>query len=167
MELDRVSAEILRTVIGNEPEQKPEPRKKDEPGAADHWTPPILLERGVYLQRMAAAGKGEAGETLKQFPRHKAMLSFRSRSGEPEVHKEFADLFIVLSGSATLVTGGTVVNAREVKPGEIRGESIEGGTPLDLCQHDVVHVPAGTPHQFLVSGEKTVLCMVMKIQESD
>ena len=155
MELDRVSAQILRAVIGNEPD------------AADHWTPPILLERGVYLHRMAAAGSGEAGETLKEYPRHKSMLSFRSRNGEVEVHKEFADLFIVLSGAATLITGGTVVNAREIKPGEIRGDSIEGGNPLDLRQHDVVHIPAGTPHQFLVSGEKTVLCLVMKIQESD
>ncbi len=167
MELDRVSAEILRTVIGNEPEPKPEPKKKDEPGAADHWTPPVLLERGVYLRKLAQAGKGEAGETLKEFPRHKAMLSFRSRSGQPEVHKEFADLFLVLSGGVTLVTGGTIVNAREVKPGEIRGDSIEGGKVNELRQHDVIHVPAGTPHQFLVSGEKTVLCMVMKIRESD
>jgi mannose-6-phosphate isomerase-like protein (cupin superfamily) len=167
MELDRVSAEILRAVIGNEPEPAPVRTRKDEPGSADHWTPPVLLERGAYLRKLAQAGSGEAGETLKQYPRHCAMLSFRGRNGEVEVHKEFADLFVVLSGSASLVTGGTVVNAREIKPGEIRGDSIEGGKVQELRQHDVIHVPAGTPHQFLVSGEKTVLSLVMKIQESD
>ena len=167
MELDRVSAQILRAVIGNEPDTRPVRQKKDEPDSADHWMPPVLLERGAYLRKMAQAGSGEASETLKEYPRHRAMLSFRSRNGEVEVHKEFADLFLVLSGAARLVTGGTVVNAREVKPGETRGDSIEGGKVLELRQHDVIHVPAGTPHQFLVSGEKTVLCLVMKIQESE
>jgi mannose-6-phosphate isomerase-like protein (cupin superfamily) len=94
------------------------------------------------------------------------MLSFRSRDGDAEVHQNFADLFFVLAGTATLVTGGTVIRARTVEPGEMRGDSIESGTRQELKAGDVAHVPAGLPHQMLVAGEKTVTYFVVKVQES-
>lgn len=133
----------------------------------DHWAPHILLERAAFLRKMAKAGNGSAGETLREYPRHKAMLSFRGRSGEVEVHEKFADLFLVLSGEATLVAGGKVAGARTVAPGEMRGEAIEDGTRQELKPGDVAHVPAGTPHQMLLAGDKTFTCFVLKIQEAD
>ena len=145
---------------------EPAPRAQGPKGPVDHWSPAVLLERGAYLRKMAKLGDGSASETLKEYPQHAAMLSFRSRSGEAEVHERFADLFVVLAGAATLLTGGTVAEARVVAPGETRGTSIEGGTPQSLRQGDVAHVPAGTPHQMLLKGEDTVTCLVMKMQES-
>lgn len=165
MENNKVSAQILRNAIGDEPAPKPTSNKQGEPGSADHWTPAILLERGAYLRQMASAGKGEAGETLREYPQHRVILSFRSCNGEVEVHERFADLFLVLSGTATLVTGGTVVGARLIAPGETRGDSIEGGHAQDLREGELIHVPAGTPHQFLVSSDKTITSLVLKIQE--
>lgn len=166
MEIDKISAQILRAVVGDEPALRPSPEKQSEPGA-DHWTHSVLLERGAYLRKLARAGDGQASETIREYPRHRAMLSFRSRNGEVEVHERFADLFCVLSGAATLVTGGSVVGARQVGPGETRGDSIEGGRQQELRPGDVAYVPPGTPHQFLVSSDKTVTCFVLKIQESD
>jgi mannose-6-phosphate isomerase-like protein (cupin superfamily) len=142
----------------------PAPQKPKSPW--DHWTHAILLERAAYLRKMAKHGDGSASETLREYPQHLAMLSFRSRSGEVEVHERFADLFVVISGAATLLTGGTVTGARSVAPGETRGASIEGGTPQHLRPGDVAHVPAGTPHQMLLKGEDTITCLVMKVQES-
>lgn len=133
----------------------------------DHWAPHILLERAVYLRKMAKAGNGSAGETLREYPRHKTALSFRSRSGEVEVHEKFADLFYVLAGETTLVTGGKVAAARSIAPGETRGDAIEEGTRQELKAGDVVHVPAGTPHQMLLAGDKTVTYFILKIQETD
>lgn len=141
--------------------------RRQRRGPMDHWAPQILLERAAYLRKMARAADGSASETLREYPRHAAMLSFRSRSGEVEVHGKFADLFCVLSGTATLVTGGSVIGARTVAPGETRGDTIEGGSRQELRAGDVAHVPAGTPHQMLLAGEKTVTCFVLKIQESD
>ena len=164
MEIDRVSAQILRAVLGDEP--APKTKKPHRPGSADHWTPAILLERGTYLRQMARAGSGEASETLREYSQHRVMLSFRSRDGEVEVHEKFADLFVVLSGAATLVTGGTVEGARTVAAGEIRGDSIVGGHAQELRQGELIHVPAGTPHQFLVSGDKSITSLVVKIQEA-
>lgn len=158
--MERIPQDILRAVMGEEPE--PLTKKRHDP--AQHWTPAVLLERAAYLRKLARAGNGSASETIGEYPQHKAMLSFRARSGEVEVHDEWADLFVVLAGMAALVVGGTVVEARVIAPGETRGDSIEGGIRQELRAGDVVHVPAGTPHQFLLAGDKTVTSLVMKIR---
>jgi mannose-6-phosphate isomerase-like protein (cupin superfamily) len=152
---------ILRDVNLNEVS----PKASSTKNTVDHWSPAVLLERAAYLRKLAKHGDGSASETLKEYPQHCAMLSFRSRDGEVEVHEKFADLFCVLAGKATLVTGGTVNGARMTAPGETRGASIEGGTRQTLRAGDVAHVPAGTPHQMFVKSEETVTCLVMKVQE--
>jgi mannose-6-phosphate isomerase-like protein (cupin superfamily) len=159
--MERIEKAILRDVDLDE--VAPKARAPKNP--VDHWSPAILLERAAYLRKMAKHGDGSASETLKEYPQHFAMLSFRSRSGEVEVHERFADLFCVLAGSATLLTGGVVEDARVIGPGETRGKSIEGGTKQKLRAGDVAHVPAGTPHQMLLAGDETFTSLVMKVQE--
>lgn len=167
MEIDKISAQILRAAVGDEPAPKPARHKQIDPADADHWTQPILLERAAYLRQLARAGDGQASETLREYPRHRVMLSFRSRNGDVEVHEHWADLFLVLSGAAMLVTGGAVVGARLIAPGETRGNSIDGGHSQELHPGEIIHVPAGTPHQFLVSSDKTITSLVLKMQESE
>ena len=161
MAMDRLEKALLKDV--NLDDAGPEPCRQES--AADHWPPAVLLERAAYLKKLAKAGEGSASETLKEYPQHSTMLSFRSRDGEAEVHERFADLFCVLAGKATLVTGGVVAGARTVAPGETRGVSIEGGTRQTLRAGDFAHVPAGTPHQMLVRHEDTFTALVMKVQE--
>jgi mannose-6-phosphate isomerase-like protein (cupin superfamily) len=166
--MDRLSREILKDVLLDEITPKPRrPRNPAAPQPVDHWSTPVLIERAAVLRKMAKLGNGSASETLKEYPRHAAMLSFRARSGEAEVHEKFADVFYVLTGQATLVTGGTVTGARVVSPGETRGDGLEDGTRQELRPGDVAHVPAGTPHQMLLAGDKTVTSLVVKIQEVD
>jgi mannose-6-phosphate isomerase-like protein (cupin superfamily) len=160
--MERIPENILRAVMGEEPEP---PKKKKRNDPAQHWTPAVLLERVAYLRKLARAGDGQASETIGEYPQHKAMLSFRSRSGEAEVHDEWADLFVVLAGAATMVVGGTVVGARQIAPGETRGEAIEGGVQQEMRAGDVLHVPAKTPHRVLLSGDKTIASLVIKIRE--
>lgn len=74
--------------------------------------------------------------------------SRREKAGVAEVHTLDADVIHVLEGSATLVTGGTVDDAKEVEPHEIRGTSIRGGETRQIATGDVVVVPAGIPHWF-------------------
>ncbi len=163
--MDKLSMEVLKELLPEEREIiAPKPKLRGP--RADHYTPAILLERAAYLRKMAKHGDGSAGETLKEYPQHCTMLSFRSRSGEAEVHERFADVFYVLEGHATLVTGGTVVGARTVSPGEMRGEAVEGGARQELRAGDVAHVPAGLPHQMLVPADKTFTAFVIKIQET-
>jgi len=169
--MDKIKNQILKELLPAEKDIAP-PAASARPGGKkpalhlDHWTSAVLLERAAYLHKMATQGDGSAGETLKEYPLHCAMLSFRSRDGEAEVHENFADVFYVLEGRATLVTGGTVAGARLTKPGETRGTSIEGGVRQELRAGDVAHVPAGLSHQMLVAGEQTVTCLVLKVQEN-
>lgn len=74
--------------------------------------------------------------------------SRREKPGLAEVHSKDADVIHVVSGTATFVTGGTVVDPREVAQDEVRGSSIQDGQTLQLAKGDVVVVPAGTPHWF-------------------
>jgi len=168
--MDLFSKEILKELLPAEKEILPLPtgarRRKDAPPHADHWSAAILLERAAYLRKLAKHSDGQASETLKEYPNHATMLSFRGRDGVAELHENFADLFVVLDGRATLVTGGTVVGAETIGPGEIRGASIEGGTRQELRAGDVAHVPAGVPHQMLVPGDKTFASFVVKIREN-
>jgi quercetin dioxygenase-like cupin family protein len=165
--MDIFSKEILRELLPAEKEiVPPAATPRVRPGAVDHWSRAVLLERGAYLRKLAKLSDGSASETLKDYPQHCTMLSFRSRSGEAEVHANFADVFYVLEGRATLATGGTVVGARTVAPGEMRGERVEGGARQELRAGDVAHVPAGEPHQMLLAGDGTVTCLVVKIQET-
>jgi mannose-6-phosphate isomerase-like protein (cupin superfamily) len=139
---------------------------KEIAGHSDHWSPAVLLERATTLRELARQGDGAASETLREYPGHCAMLLFRSRDGAAEVHENFADVFYVLDGHATLVTGGAVAGAASIGPGEIRGSSVEGGRRQELRAGDVAHVPADLPHQMLVRGEQTLTCLVMKVREN-
>jgi mannose-6-phosphate isomerase-like protein (cupin superfamily) len=169
--MDKIKNQILKELLPAEKDVAPPAARAQAGGKkptlhSDHWSAAVLLERAAYLHKLAKQGDGSASETLKEYPRHCAMLSFRSRDGEAEIHENFADVFYVLDGRATLVTGGTVAGARLIKPGETRGNSIEGGARQELRAGDVAHVPAGLPHQMLVAGEQTVTCLVMKVQEN-
>ena len=74
--------------------------------------------------------------------------SRRENPGMAEIHYKDADIVFVLDGSATLVTGGTAVNAKHIAAGEVRGERIDGGEARQLAKGDVIIVPAGVPHWF-------------------
>lgn len=168
--MEPIDQKILRELLPVEKEvplpAKSKRRQKDEPPEADHWPHAILLERAAYLRKLARYSEGSASETVKEYPQHCTMLSFRGRSGIAELHENFADIFIVLEGRATLITGGNVVGSQSVGPGEIRGASVEGGSRMELRPGDIAHVPAGVPHQMLVAGDKTFAAFVVKVRET-
>ena len=132
----------------------------------DHWPLVILLERAAYLRKLVALGDGTARETLKEYPQHSTMLCVRSRSSNVELHANVAVMFHVLDGRATLATGGVVDCAEPIVPGRIHGASIDWGTRYELRAGDVIHIPPGERHQILVTGERTVAYLAVKIQET-
>lgn len=133
----------------------------------DVWSRAQLLERAQHLRQLAAQGDGSASETLEKYPHHYTMLAFRNRNGGGELHQNYADLFYILDGRATVMTGGELVDPKTTAPGEIRGASVKGGTPQEVEAGDVVHIPAGTPHQMLVPAGSTVTYFVVKAQENE
>ena len=91
------------------------------------------------------------------------MLAYREETGSSEVHEHEADIFVIEDGEATIVTGGKVVNPKTQKPGEIRGTSITGGERHMLATGDIVHIPAGTPHQLMIEKGKPFMYFVVKV----
>jgi glc operon protein GlcG len=74
--------------------------------------------------------------------------SRRDKAGLAEVHARDTDIIYVLDGTATVVTGGDVVDGRPTDPDEVRGASIRNGETRRLAKGDVLIVPKGTPHWF-------------------
>jgi mannose-6-phosphate isomerase-like protein (cupin superfamily) len=132
---------------------------------SDHWSPGDLLERAKPLQQLAAE-KGSASVILEKYPHHYTMLAFRNRNGGGEVHQDFADLFYILDGHATVITGGEMVEPKTTAPGETLGRSVQGGSQQDVKAGDIVHIPAGMPHQMLVPDGQNVTYFVVKVEES-
>jgi mannose-6-phosphate isomerase-like protein (cupin superfamily) len=99
---------------------------------------------------------------LGHFKGYSMTVTKRQASGVPELHKTQNDIFVVESGEATLVTGGTIVGARTTTPGEVRGSSIEGGEKRKIGQGDFVHIPANIPHQFLLEPGGQITYAVVK-----
>lgn len=71
------------------------------------------------------------------------------------VHEKDAELFYMIDGTATLVTGGKLVEG--TKDGDNwRGKAIEGGKAQKMSKGDFMLVPAGVPHWFTdISGQIT------------
>jgi mannose-6-phosphate isomerase-like protein (cupin superfamily) len=75
-------------------------------------------------------------------------MAHRDVPGMVEVHDKETDTIYVLAGSATFVTGGTLIGGSVTGPGQQRGSDIQGGDARPLVKGDVIVVPAGVPHWF-------------------
>jgi mannose-6-phosphate isomerase-like protein (cupin superfamily) len=135
----------------------------EEP-SGDHWSRPVLLERAAYLRKLARFGEGSASETIREFPGHSMMLMVLLRSGDAVVQEDCAHILTVLEGRATLVTGGTLERAKQAGAGEARGSAISGGSSREVRAGDVIQLEAGVPHQFLLTGENTLSCLVVRVK---
>jgi len=97
-------------------------------------------------QVSAAFAKGEI--LFNRGESYMVHASRRQQPGMAEIHTRDADIVYVLDGTATLVTGGTAVDAKVIESDELRGSAILGGETHPLKKGDVIIVPAGVPHWF-------------------
>jgi mannose-6-phosphate isomerase-like protein (cupin superfamily) len=102
----------------------------------------------TYLSAAEVQAGFSHGAVLVDGGRYMVHASRREGAGQAEVHALDTDIIYVLDGSATLVTGGTVVEGKNTAPDEVRGSSIAGGETRMLRKGDVIVVPNGTPHWF-------------------
>jgi mannose-6-phosphate isomerase-like protein (cupin superfamily) len=113
----------------------------------------------------AANTSGSSGATLGDYHSHAIKLSVRTATGGAEVHAHFDDIFFVTQGSATLVTGGTVIDPKAGKNGETKGRGIKDGKSQTIVKGDIVHIPAGTPHQLILAPGSAYASIVIKVRE--
>jgi mannose-6-phosphate isomerase-like protein (cupin superfamily) len=159
--------EIFERLVAGEQDRPARSHRHDEDErlACDHWARVVLLERIAYLRQMARFGQGTAGEMLRDYPGHDTHLCVRLRSGEVEMHSEFASIIVVLDGAGAIVTGATIERAKIIAPGETTGSAIKGGIERPVRTGDVVHIGAGMPYRFLLSGEESISYLQINIRE--
>jgi mannose-6-phosphate isomerase-like protein (cupin superfamily) len=127
------------------------------------WKASDLKARGAQL----AAKMGEqksASETLADYGKYNTMLSRREGSGGGELHEKMADIFVIQSGDATVVVGGSLTDSHTTGAGEVRGTAVVGGASHRVSVGDVVHIPANTPHQMLLEPGHQVTYFVVKVE---
>jgi uncharacterized protein GlcG (DUF336 family)/mannose-6-phosphate isomerase-like protein (cupin superfamily) len=130
---------------------------------------PVQSTRSESVAFLGAKQVSDAfskGAPLLENGAYKIHASRRDAPGMAEVHDRDTDIVYVLEGSATFVTGGTMVNGRITAQDEVRGTGIDGGTTRQLAKGDVVVVPNGTPHWFK-DVKVPLLYYVVKITSAD
>jgi mannose-6-phosphate isomerase-like protein (cupin superfamily) len=132
-------------------------------GAAVSYSPDQLLQLAQQMREQAKGSKEPSTGILEKHLDAATLLAFRDRDGKAEQHQQFGDVFVVLQGTATLVTGGTINSPTTTAPGEIRGASIEQGTRKKLQEGDIAHIPPGVPHQLILDAGGTFTYFVAKI----
>lgn len=133
--------------------------------AVDHTTRIQLLDKEKELKQKAQSSNGAASVKLTDYGNHYTMLAYRSKSGAAEVHTKFADFFYIMEGSATLQTGGKLVNPDATNPDEPRGTAIEGASETPLREGDWVHIPSGVPHRLIIPEGTDFCYYVIKVRE--
>ena len=89
-------------------------------------------------------------QPIVQLAPYNANLEYRAAgvAAPASVHEREAEMFFVIEGAGTLVTGGTLRDEKRSNAENLTGSAIEGGTPRRLAKGDWVMVPEKTPHWF-------------------
>ena len=113
-------------------------------------TAPVSTAAGevLYFAKPQVDAAFANGMPLTENALYKVHASRRDAPGVGELHVTDTDIIYMLSGTATLVTGGELVAPSQIAPNELRGPSIAGGSERRLVPGDVIIVPNGTPHWF-------------------
>ncbi len=106
------------------------------------------LNGAEHFPATAVQERFRTGGLLLDEAGYKIDAGRREAPGEVEYHEHAVDVMHVVQGSATVVTGGAMVDPREIAPGELRAATANGGDLHELREGDVFAIPNGVPHQF-------------------
>jgi mannose-6-phosphate isomerase-like protein (cupin superfamily) len=125
--------------------------------AAQNPPPPKLFAGSADIAAMIAKAKAERKPDQANFVQpivrsapYGANLEYRVAgvNAPASVHERDAEMFYVIEGAGTLVTGGALRDEKRTNAENLTGSAIEGGTSRRLVKGDWVMVPAKTAHWF-------------------
>jgi len=122
-----------------------------------HTTPITTI---IPAARVAAAFT--AGGSFLETPEYRLGMARREGKGDAEVHDVDTDIFYVFEGTATLVSGGEMVEPRAVAPNEHRASSTRGGDTRTVTKGDIIVIPCGVPHWFNEVAAAPFIYLVVK-----
>jgi mannose-6-phosphate isomerase-like protein (cupin superfamily) len=140
------------------------PSTAQTPGKAEVFSSVQIHGQLAHLAQQAKTS-GSSGSTLGDYGTHALRLSERTASGGAEIHAHFDDVMLVMEGTAQLITGGEVIDAHNGTNGETTGSGIRNGTVQSIVTGDLVHIPAGMPHQLIITPGTTYSALVIKVKE--
>jgi glc operon protein GlcG len=118
----------------------------------------------IHLDHQKVGAAFAKGGPLLATNNFKVMAGRRTGPGEVEIHEQDTDIFYIIEGSATFVTGGKAIDQHSSGPGEMRAKEIIGGEDHQLNKGDVIVIPNGIPHWFKeVNG--TFLYYMVKVSK--
>ena len=103
-----------------------------------------------------------AGGSFLETPEYRVGMARREGPGDAEVHDIDTDIFYVFEGTATLVSGGEMVEPRTVAAGEHRASSTRGGEARTVTRGDIIVIPRGVPHWFKAVSVAPCVYLVVK-----
>jgi mannose-6-phosphate isomerase-like protein (cupin superfamily) len=120
----------------------------------------------ALIDKAKADRKGEApvtAEPILLLTPYRAQLEYRPIGAGAAVHTEDAELMVVLSGTGNIITGGTLVDGKQVNAYNMSGPSIAGGQDHNVVKGDMILIPPNTPHQVTPSGGAPIVLMTMHV----
>jgi mannose-6-phosphate isomerase-like protein (cupin superfamily) len=93
-------------------------------------------------------GQATVSERILQLAPYNAGLEYRASVGPAAVHETEAEMFYVIDGSATMITGGKLTAETRTNAANLSGTGIEGGETRNVAKGDFIIVPEKTPHWF-------------------
>jgi mannose-6-phosphate isomerase-like protein (cupin superfamily) len=111
-------------------------------GAADAPAPVTYMDAEKVAEALAKTG------LITTNAEYMVAGAHRENPGQVELHEKTTDILFVVEGEALYVTGGKMIDGKQMRPGEWIGTNIEGGVEHHLKKGDVIIVPANTPHWF-------------------
>ena len=135
------------------------------PAGFERWSASTLESMTRTLATQAASDPHHlAFKQVADYPNDAFLLAHREADGAPELHETQVDAIFVVSGSAMLIFGGTLLNAQTVSPHEKRNGTIQGGARQKLSAGDIVRIPPNTPHQLVLDGAREFTYFVVKVK---
>ena len=126
------------------------------------WTPSAIDQREAMLTKNVGADHSSR-ETLADYGDHRFRLLYRDADGLPEEHDKIVDVVMVHSGEGALMLVVTMRGKKgSATTGEYLGTALTGGEVHPLVAGDIVHIPAGIPHSFLVPAGKHITYVLLK-----
>lgn len=102
---------------------------------------------------------------ILQLAPYNVNLEYRTAVGPAAVHEHEAEIFYVIDGSATMETGGKLVNEKRANAENLNGTGVEGGMSRPIAKGDFIVVPENTPHWFSkING--TLILMSLHVPRS-
>ena len=124
--------------------------------------PMISAAEVQALEAKQPSDKNTGGQQMLKLGNYAINMEHRVMGQAAAIHEKEAELFYVIDGSGTIVTGGKLVNEKRTNEANLTGTAVEGGVSKKISKGDWVLVPENVPHQ-IPNVDKAITVMSLHL----